>query len=303
MAKPYILIAEDDPSLQTVIAETFRIAGYQVDATGDGDEVLPLFEGRRPDAVILDVSMPGKNGFEICRELRARPDGRTLPIVVLTARTADADRHWGIDAGADEYLTKPFDPGSLTAAVAGLIESRLRGEDRNPISKLPDLGSLARRIAELERSGLPLTAVAVEFEPESAAVHRQKYGDLRFADAIRAAAGCLRQALAAAVVDTPGLAAPAPLLLGHAGDVSYSRFALIGAPAAVYAAADHAGALFHQKALKLYDTVDRERGYVEVRQPGGGTMQVPLLTLRSEGIAFSALADIDKAEETERQVA
>jgi DNA-binding response OmpR family regulator len=211
MAKPYILIAEDDPSLQTVIAETFRIAGYQVDATGDGDEVLPLFEGRRPDAVVLDVSMPGKNGFEVCRELRARPDGRTLPIVVLTARTADADRHWGIDAGADEYLTKPFDPGSLTAAVAGLIESRLRGEDRNPISKLPDFGSLARRIAELERSGQPLTAVAVEFEPESAAVYRQKYGDLRFADAIRAAAGCLRQALAAVVVDTPGLAAPAPL--------------------------------------------------------------------------------------------
>lgn len=301
MGKPYILIAEDDHSLQTVIAETFRIAGFEVGATANGDRVVPMIESRQPDAVILDVAMPGKNGFEICRELRARPIGRTLPIVLLTARTAVADRHWGIDAGADEYLTKPFDPDGLVAAVSGLIEWRLRGDERNPLTKIPDLGSVVRRAHELAASGQRLEAVAIEFEPESAAVYRQKYGNLRFADAIRIGAACLRQALAASVIDTPGGEAPAPLLLGHAGDVSYSRFALVGAAAIVHRAAGHAGALLDDRVLDLYDATDRERGFVAVREPGGGSVEVPLLAFRSEVVSLDALAIEEEA--VERQAA
>jgi DNA-binding response OmpR family regulator len=288
MGKLHVLVADDDPSLQFVIAETFRAAGYRVTTAADGDEALRALAAERLDACVLDIGMPGRNGFELCRDLRARgDDGRTLPIVLLTARNADTDRYWGLDAGADEYLTKPFDPAALITAVAELIESRLSGEERNPITKLPALGSVVRRARELGREGHLAAIALVELEPEAAKVHRQKYGDLKSAEALRTAATCLRQALASAV-DRETLM-PLPLALGHAGDVSYSRFALAGPPAAVDQALDKARTLFAQKAPELYAAVDRERGHVLARDRDGATRRIPLLALSVEIVPLSFL--------------
>lgn len=288
MGKLHILVADDDPSLQFVIAETFRAAGYRVTTAADGDEALRSLAAERPDACVLDVGMPGRNGFELCRDLRARDECKSLPVVLLTALNADTDRYWGLDAGADEYLTKPFDPGALVTTVAELIESRLAGEERNPITKLPALASVIRRARALARGG-QLTAIAlVELEPESAGVHRQKYGDLKSAEALRLAATCLRQALTAVAVEQEGLA-PLPLALGHAGDVSYSRFVLAGPPRALGVAMDKARTLFEQKAPELYDRLDRERGHVLARESDGATRRIPLLALTAEIVPLSAL--------------
>ena len=288
MRKLHVLIADDDPSLQFVIAETFRAAGYQVTTAADGDEALRILAAERPDACVLDVGMPGRNGFELCRDLRARDEWRDLPIVLLTARSADIDRHWGLDAGADEYLTKPFDPSALITAVAELIESRLSGEERNPITKLPALASVVRRARSLGREGRPTAAALVELNADAARVHRQKYGDLKCAEALRLAATCLRQALAAAAIDSDS-STPLPLALGHAGDVSYSRFVLAGPPAALRLALDKAGLLFAQQAPALYDRVDRERGHVLARDRDGAARRVPLLALTAEIVPLSAL--------------
>jgi len=300
MREPHILIAEDDPSLQTVLAETFRSTGYRVTTAGDGDETLKYFSAELPDAVVLDVGMPGRNGFEVCREIRARPEGSNLPIIFLTARGAEADRQWGLDAGADDYLTKPFDPAALTSVVAELIESRRQGEERNPLTKLPELTTLARRATGLKAGGRAISVAVLEFEAEAADTYRQKYGDVRFAAAIRTAATCLRQVVGAASGNTAavnaagghaasGKAAPS-LLLGHAGDVSYSRFILAGTSAAVAAAAARAHALFHRQAPGLYDPPDRERGFVAARRSDGTTLQAPLLELRFETTTLEALA-------------
>lgn len=282
MSEPHVLIAEDDPSLQMVLAESFRSAGYRVTTASDGDEALECFFAEPPDAVVLDIGMPGRNGFEVCRELRAHPGGMNLPIVFLTARAADADRHWGLDAGADDYLTKPFDPTTLTPLISELIESHRRGEERNPLTKLPDLGTLARRAKEQAASGQPIEAVTIEFESESADTYRQKYGDMRFAAAIRTAAACLREAVAGA--------RPAALLLGHAGDVSYSRFALVGPSRAVAQGASRARSLFQRQAPTLYDAPDRERGFVAARRSDGSTLQVAFLELHTEPVPLGALA-------------
>ncbi len=286
MGERRVLIAEDDPSLQEVLAEIFRCAGFRVTTASDGDEALERFIADPPDAVILDIGMPGRNGFEVCRDIRARPEGRNLPIVFLTARSADADRHWGLDAGADDYLTKPFDPSQLTPLIIELIDSRRRGEELNPLTKLPDLPTLARRAATMAEGGKPILAVAFEFESEPADTYRQKYGDIRFAAAIRAAASCLREAAASGST----LGGGRPLLLGHAGDASYSRFALAGSPDAVTAAAARFRALFRRQAASLYDPVDRERGSVAARRSDGSTVDVRFLELRSEPIALEALA-------------
>jgi len=288
MGKLHVLVADDDPSLRFVIAETFRGAGYLVTTAADGEEALRLLAAERPDACVLDVGMPGRNGFELCRDLRASEEWRNLPVVLLTARSADMDRHWGLDAGADEYLTKPFEPRALLAAVAKLIEWRLSGEERNPITKLPALAGVVRRARALAREGRPTATALVVLDPETARVHRQKYGDMKSAEALRLAATCLRQALAAAALEE-GAATPLSLALGHAGDVSYSRFVLAGPPAALEHALAQAAALFAQQAPVLYDQADSERGHVLARDRNGAALSFPLLALVAETIPLAVL--------------
>jgi DNA-binding response OmpR family regulator len=301
METPHILIADDDQSLRTVIAETFRIAGYEVNVAADGAEALALCVDLNPDAVVLDVGMPRMNGFEVCRELRHLSQFANLPIVLLTARAGETDRHWGIDAGADEYLTKPFDPATLIAAVSGLLEAQRRGEERNPLTKLPDLGSTARRAAEeAKRLGVPAASVVLELTTEPAAIYRQKYGDLALAKAILLVADCLRDAVAAA--GSPG-GVRVPLVLGHAGDVGYSRFLLAGAPPAVQAAVERAHRAFMARVAELYDSVDQRRGHVAMRKADGTAVQVPFLTLHAERIPLATLIGEPRPAEGERLAA
>src|SRR5687767_4019995 len=101
-----ILIVDDERALRESLQRALRLEGYEVDEAEDGGAALAAVEGRVPDAVVLDVLMPGVDGIEVCRRLRARGD-RT-PILMLTARHEVSDRVAGLDAGADDYLVKPF---------------------------------------------------------------------------------------------------------------------------------------------------------------------------------------------------
>jgi hypothetical protein len=178
--------------------------------------------------------------------------------------------------------------------VSGLVESRLRGDERNPITKLPDLSSVLHRAREFERARVPTMVAVIEFEAESALIHRQKYGDLRSAEALRVAATCLRQALAGAAVEGD---IPVPIALGHAGDVSYSRFVLAGPTPLLRLAIERARMLFAHEAPGLYNDVDRGRGFVAVRGPLGDGRQVPLLNLVADLVPLAVLeAEIQEAE-------
>jgi DNA-binding response OmpR family regulator len=301
METPHILIADDDQSLRTVIAETFHIAGYEVTVAADGAEALALCLESPPDALVLDVGMPRMNGFEVCRELRRRPQGANLPIVLLTARAGETDRHWGIDAGADEYLTKPFDPATLLSAVSVLLEAQRRGEERNPLTKLPDFAATARRATEEgQRLGIQPVGVGIELDPEPAAIYRQKYGDLALAKAIMMVADCLRDAVAAAGSAAGGRG---QLAVGHAGDVSYSRFLLAGPQAMAQAAAERTGQEFARRVAELYDPVDQRRGHVALRRADGSAIEVPFLTLRAEWISLETIAREPGPTESERLAA
>ncbi|HEY0656850.1 MAG TPA: response regulator transcription factor [Pyrinomonadaceae bacterium] len=117
-----ILIVEDDMRLAAVVSRGLRKHAYAVDAATDGEEGLFYAETNAYDLLILDVMLPKKNGFELCRELRE--NGSELPILMLTARDAVADRVNGLDSGADDYLIKPFDFDELLARVRALSRRR-----------------------------------------------------------------------------------------------------------------------------------------------------------------------------------
>jgi two-component system response regulator MprA len=114
-----ILVVDDDPAVRAAVSTALRIEGYEVEQAADAHQALQLMARTNPAALVLDVMMPGTDGLGLCRMLRAAGD-RT-PILVLTARTQVSDRVTGLDAGADEYLSKPFDLDELTARIRALL--------------------------------------------------------------------------------------------------------------------------------------------------------------------------------------
>jgi two-component system response regulator MprA len=113
-----ILVVDDDPMVATTVQRVLRPEGYEVDVALGGAQALEQAHRHRPDLVVLDLMMPGTDGLEVCRQLRANGD---LPILMLTARSGTADRVRGLDTGADDYLVKPFAYAELLARVRALL--------------------------------------------------------------------------------------------------------------------------------------------------------------------------------------
>jgi two-component system phosphate regulon response regulator PhoB len=116
-----ILIVDDEPSILDLVRFTLEDADVRVVEASDGAEALVLARRIKPDLILLDVQMPRLNGLEVCRQLRREPALARTPIVMLTAAGQEADRARGREAGADEYLTKPFSPLALLALVEALV--------------------------------------------------------------------------------------------------------------------------------------------------------------------------------------
>jgi DNA-binding response OmpR family regulator len=117
MARGKILIVDDSPTDLTVMATPIRRDGYGVVTAHDGEEALARLEREAFDLVLLDVIMPGVNGFQLCRSLRRDPRHARLPIVLVTSKNQEFDRYWGLKQGANEYIIKPFSNEQLLAAV------------------------------------------------------------------------------------------------------------------------------------------------------------------------------------------
>jgi two-component system response regulator RegX3 len=124
-----ILVVEDEPTISEAVSYALRDAGYDVEAVGDGGDALAAARQSRYDLMILDLLLPGVPGLEVARELRAESD---LPIVMLTARDAEADRVAGLEIGADDYVTKPFSVAELVSRVRALLRRRELDRRRGP---------------------------------------------------------------------------------------------------------------------------------------------------------------------------
>jgi two-component system OmpR family response regulator len=158
-----LLVVEDDVELTRVLERGLRREGYVVEVAYSGDEALAQASAVEYDAVLLDVLLPGMDGFAVCETLRRRQ--RWMPVLMLTARTDVSDRIRGLDAGADDYLIKPFDFGELLARLRALF--RRSAPERRPVSPTAlDVGDLridpATRV--VTRAGREVTLTAREFE-------------------------------------------------------------------------------------------------------------------------------------------
>jgi DNA-binding response OmpR family regulator len=121
---PVVLIADDDPDILELVSLTLERDGYEVVRARNGEEALRLAAEREPHLAVLDLMMPGIDGCEVTRRLRAAENGRTLPILILTAFAEDRQAARALDAGADAYMKKPFSPRELLAKAGSLVLER-----------------------------------------------------------------------------------------------------------------------------------------------------------------------------------
>ena len=155
-----ILLVEDDRALREVTAIHLEAAGYTVQAVGDGDAALAACAAERPDVVVLDLNLPGRDGLEVCRELRARYSP-SPGVVMVTARGSEADMVIGLDAGADDYVVKPFAPTILLARLTALC--RRLGRPAEPAASV-SWGTIQidLRSRRVEANGRVLTLTPTE---------------------------------------------------------------------------------------------------------------------------------------------
>ena len=268
-----VLIADDDEDIRVYLEVTLNLAGYEVVHAADGVEALELATTSSPDIIVLDVMMPRLDGLETLRRLRS--DARTshLPVLLLTARVQREDAIDGLDAGADDYLTKPFDAEELLARLRAALRRVETQRTRNPLTGLPGNESILtelRRRLELDAPFALLYVDLDQFKP-----YNDYYGFLRGDEALRSLGRLLEEVRDGLDDDTA--------FVGHVGG---DDFVIICAPDQAEVAAKTLCERFDAFAPSLYDPSDREAGSIEVADRRGVPQRYGVLSL-SVGIADS----------------
>lgn len=274
-----VLIADDDQDVADAVELNLQLVGYDVRLARDGGEAVAMARELQPDLVLLDVLMPVHDGFEVCEILRADPRTRYVAIVLLTAKGIAQDKVRGFQAGADDYIVKPFEPEELVERVRSVLRRGRQQRDLSPLTGLPGNFRIA---AELEaRVNGDSGEFAVLYADLNAfKSYNDHYGFLRGDEVIKFTARVCTEALA-----------QDPDPADFAGHVGGDDFVLITAPEKAERIAQNIVAGFDAGIRNFYDVEDLERGYVEVSDRQGNPHRRGVVSI-AVGIATTAHREI-----------
>jgi CheY-like chemotaxis protein len=260
-----ILVVDDSENIRSVLQMNFEWMGYDVVAANDGVEAIAAVERDRPDLIILDVMMPRKNGYQVCRQFKSDPRTSDIPVILLTAKNHQEDIFWGQDCGADEYITKPFNAPDLEHAVQRLLEGRRPGGKAAA-------GGLEEMAAERIREGRVCALCTFRLDPAALNVHHQKYGEIRHQQLV--------DGVAEAIADVLG-AEGLPVAMERKED---SFHVLLPCTAdRVRAIQERIVSEANRRILEFYEAADRERGRVSSRDyRTGREVHVPVVSLEAD---------------------
>ncbi|MFD0586040.1 GGDEF domain-containing response regulator [Dactylosporangium darangshiense] len=267
-----ILVVDDDADIARFIEVNLNLEGFDTLLAHDGATALALILEYKPALAVVDWMMPQLNGLELTRRLRADPMTASMPVILLTARGQTADKVIGLQAGADDYLVKPFDTLELVARVRSTLRRNQENREVSPLTGLPGNTRILREITDRARAGSDFAVSHVDidrFKPVN-----DVYGFARGDEFIIS----LARALHRAVVEV-GLP---PAFLGHIGG---DDFLVVCTPEQLKELTTKAILEFQAASDALYDPVDAERGYIEVISRAGEVQQPNLVTL-SIGVAI-----------------
>jgi diguanylate cyclase (GGDEF)-like protein len=278
-----VLVVDDDPDIRTFVDIALSLAGYETADAADGEEALERALETNPSIIVMDVMMPRMDGFEAVRQLRA--DGRLshIPVILLTAKSQTPDKVAGFDAGADDYLTKPFDPNELVARVKATLR---RAEDMRtiqPLTGLPGNTAIDKEIARRVDSKGPFAVLYADLNNFKA--FNDHYGFARGDDVINKAAST--------IVDAAREVGGPETFVGHIGG---DDFVVVTAVELWTTLADTICRRFDEVAPTLYDESDQLAGHVEVEDRQGVMRTYPLVAI-SIGVATTELRDFGHPSE------
>jgi diguanylate cyclase (GGDEF)-like protein len=261
-----ILVADNEPDILRFVEVNLRLEGFDVVLARDGTEALDQAFATRPSLILLDVMMPGLDGFEVCRQLRADPRTSQVPVIFLTAKSMVADKVVGLTAGADDYVLKPFDPIELIARVRTTLQRAADLRATSPLTGLPGNHRIGVEISQRLAAGEDMAVVYADVNDFKS--YNDRYGFLRGDGVILVTADVLQSALAEH--------AGAERFIGHIGG---DDFIIICHPDTVEKVCEAVVSEFDRRIPSLYDADDAEAGYLELPDRQGDTRRFPIITI------------------------
>jgi diguanylate cyclase (GGDEF)-like protein len=266
-AKTRVLIADDDEDLRDILRSVLEPAGFEVAEADAGDRALAAVRTNPPSLVILDYMMPGMTGPQVCEQLRQDLILRHVPIIMLTGKSEVHDKVAGLNAGADDYLVKPFEPTELLARVQMILRRATRDLEANPLTRLPGNVSIQRELEErLSRRPEELAVCYIDLDRFKA--FNDHYGFKRGDEVITATADVLLHASRTSGSDAD--------FVGHIGG---DDFIVLTERSKAEGLCEEIVRRFDAMAQQLYDTEDRARGYIVHTDRKGHKVHVPFLSV------------------------
>jgi diguanylate cyclase (GGDEF)-like protein len=261
-----VLIVDDDPDIVQFVRVNLELEGFEVDSCGDGQEALAKMTKNPPDLVILDIMMPGMDGLTVLRRMRSHPATVNVSVVILTARAMAHDRVQGLEFGADDYITKPFELDELIARVRTVLQRAQAMRDVSPLTGLPGNFRISQELERRVELGEPFALVHADLDNFKA--YNDHYGFMRGDGVIKFSAHALLEARD--TVNDPDA------FVGHVGG---DDFVAVFHPDVVEDFCKSVIRIFDEGILDFYDTADVLRGYIEVTDRRGERHAFPLTSI------------------------
>lgn len=283
MGKGRLLIVEDDVDISKMLRIYFDSQGFETMVALHGEEALEICRRKLPHLIILDIMLPDIDGYEVCRRLRANLRTSHIPIIFLTQRDERSDQIAGLELGADDYITKPFDLQLLLLRVQNSLQRANRLSLTSPVTGLPSSKLIEDQLRQLmRRKDWALLYIGINHMDEFNDVYGFVAGD----DVLRFTAMLLTE-----VVDELGAGSE---FVGHIGR---DDFLIITTPEAATSMKARLKDRFQNEVVTFYSFKDRERGYVEIVDGSGRKERAPLMTLaigqiRHDTAPFSDIREI-----------
>jgi PleD family two-component response regulator len=284
MSKGRILVVEDDRDIGTMLRIYFTQQGFDIDVARRGNDALKMIKNKLPQLVVLDINLPDTDGYTLCKNLRSNTRTRHIPIIFLTQKDERSDRIAGLELGADDYITKPFDIEELRLRIGNAIRAAERMGLTDPRSGLPS----GRLIEDALRELLRRDAWAyLDMRIKHLDAFKDKYGFVAGDEVLRFMAMLISE-----IVDEHGAADD---FIGHPGG---DNFVLITGPDSVDKIRETLEKRFNQEVQSHYSYMDRERGGIKLEGDGGPDRLIPLMTI-AVGVVTSERTFSDIREITE----
>jgi PleD family two-component response regulator len=292
MSKARLLIVEDDFDISNMLRIYFTGQDFDVDIAPRGSDALAKTRQQLPHLIVLDIMLPDIDGYEVCRQLRTQSRTRHIPVIFLTQKDERSDKLQGLELGADDYITKPFDIEELKLRVKNAIARAERESLTDPRSGLPSgrlIEEELRRIIRLDDWALMDIRIN-HFGP-----FKDEYGFVAGDDVLRFTAMTLNE-----IIDTVGTAED---FIGHAGE---DNFIIVTKEENAEKIRNEIKNRFTDEILPHYNFMDREQGFITTTNKDGKTEQIPLMsvgigTVSPSKYQFSDIREITELAAEERR--